>query len=247
MTLHDIAKDSALVLLGSALVYLCGAEYYLSLFHDDRTGAIGVFFIVPLENALGEGAVVTLIMLAVSLTVAMIGAFVTETKRTSRRTWIEPLAIPLVCVIGWHLGWIGDKLGAPAVQYSLGFSIRGSATAIVMYLGRLWTSQVTTKKYVASTFATILFFISSAYYASLQGKAVVQRFSSRPTAAISFVDPNLETRYLNSRFVPLMEKGDDLIVLSIDEKSTAPSDLQVGHVVVLRRSLIRSVDFASTR
>jgi hypothetical protein len=241
----DLIKEASLVLvIGAFALYICGHQFYLSLFHGFDN--VGVYFVVPFENALIEGLVPLGVVIPAVLLACILGKISSRFLECRTRHLLVILLVLTACFIPE----IGQFFDAPSLGEGLScwqrslLAILGMVTFGLLYsveaLGHSAKFDVF-RRYVVFGAIGFLFYFAS-YYSALLGRAAVERARAKPRAEISFTDDLLRKKYAGSVFVPLMEDAEQLVAARFEPSPNGQIDRN-GKLSVLKRSVISAVDF----
>lgn len=258
--------ESGLVLAALfALLYACGVNYYISFLHAYE---VGTFFVVPWEHAVGEGIHTVLLFVLTSALAAVVGVgarylFERSKKSKSRRLIALLLPISFGLILGFLIVFVGGKVaGLPALSVAqrLQWNLRFLAALTLTlggFLGFLTFDRGSPSKQLDLLakprvlayflfFACAMMFISAGYYSNLLGKSLVPQIDVRLRAKVLFLNDDLQEEYRDSWFVPILEKGDDFIFVRFKDNLPVerwPGEPRRGQLVLMRKSLIGSIDF----
>jgi hypothetical protein len=265
MDAKKIAESGLILAALFVLLYACGVNYYTSILHSYE---VGTFFVVPWEHAVGEGIHTVLLFVLTSVVGALVGAvarhqFENSKKSKFRRLIALLLPICFALIVGFLIVFVGRKVGglpALSVEQRLQWNLRFLAAFTLMlggFLGFLTFNRASPSKQLDLLakprvlayflfFACAMMFISAGYYSNLLGKSLVPQIDVRLRARVLFLNDALQQDYKDSWFVPILEKGDDLILVRFKDNQRVerrPGEPRLGELVVIKKSLISSIDF----
>jgi hypothetical protein len=245
MDWKELLQEGGVVLVVALMVYGSGWQYCLGLSH-----ALGgtVYFVVPWDAGLGTGFP-GLITIATVSGLGYLAGYAARYLR-ERRNWgvrVHLVAV-ILCLLGYFLSTIGELLGIPSIAAELPRAQWRFMAALIMTLlfsyvvafGRLRRPTGPTQYFI---YAGLLFSFVCAtfYYSTLLGRAAAARTVAlqEHRAEIVFADTEMERDYGKMLFIPIMEKGDDLVVVrcAVQQPGTACKEM------VIKKALIKSVNF----
>ncbi len=236
-----LKEGSLAILLTVSGLYLTGMEYYLSFLHGLGTG---VFFVVPMEYALYEGLAPIRGVAVFSVFCAMLGYFARLTRDGSPRRmgkWRYLLLFAPV-VLAWFMPLITHEfLDVPGLSSKINAANWklfgwGLPSCLLSFLAVAHPSKLPgLRRFVY--FWTAFCLISWGYfYSSLIGKSFALHIHEKQKAIVSFSDDAMQRDYAGSVFHPVMEKGDELILLRF------PSQNQPPKLVFVKQSFIKRIE-----
>jgi hypothetical protein len=231
-----LEKGSIAVLVTASALYLSGMEYYLSLFHGLGTG---VFFVVPMDYAAYEGIAALKGVAVVAVFCAMSGYFF----RSSRRRWRLALAI-IPVIATWAMPRLAEPLDIPRLTTQLaGLNWRlfcwGLPSCILSFVIGAFSFKNAWLRRVLFFWAALFLVLWSYLYSSFLGAEFATHINEKQKSRITFSDEALQAKYGDRIFHPVMEKGDELIILRFPIKTDAD---QHPKVMFVRREFVKSIE-----
>jgi hypothetical protein len=235
-----VEKGSLAIVVTASALYLSGMEYYLSLFHKVGTG---VFFVVPMEYALYEGIAPLRGVIVVAVLCGMLGYFARKEARQSKTSiWLVRCALAMVCLaLAGLMPLLAERfLDVPSTQI-VGAVWKLFGWGVPCCLLSFWIMAIPPVTPVARrllVFWMILFGILWGYFYSSQlGESFALVIAKKQKSRILFSDESLQKQYGASLFHPMMEKGDDLILLRFPLQNSDDHK-----VVFVKRCLIKGIE-----
>ncbi len=218
MDWKKILQQGGLVLLVALIFYGSGWQYYLGLFHGFGGS---VYFVVPWDAALGRGFP-SVITIAIVSTLGYLAGYAVRSFRGKRDwgMWIYVFAA-IPCLLGYFMPKIGELFGVPRIaeEVSRGH-LRFMPVVIATLLFAYFIAFLNLRKPTEPThyfmYAVLLvsFVCATFFYSTLLGRA-----AARP--------------------IPIMEKGDELVVVRCGTQQTTT----LCKEMVIKKMLIKSVNF----
>jgi hypothetical protein len=262
--MKEIAKGGGLLVSAVLLVYLCGNEYFLSIFHD---GNVGMYLVVPPEVAINEGTNALLAVVAVTASAGTVGYSIgLHVSHTIRRLVMISMTMLAAVVMGYYLPDIAHVAGL-SVQFSskiplaalrrLNFAAafttgiccwlayrKGIAKRVVdtpksLVIGDLPAGRKSFADAalgLAYVLAAVSLIYSAFVFSSLRGKSVILKLEQRSQAMLLFTDAKMQDQFDKIRFRPLFETSTDLVLVYITDDGKRK-------IVVIKKTLISSVVF----
>jgi len=243
-----IEKGSLAIVATGAALYLSGMEYYLSLFHGIGTG---VFFVVPVEYAVYEGLAPVRGVLVISVFCAMLGYLVRSEFAVIRirdriltiGRWRYTLVIMISVLVAWFMPIVAAwTLDVPKISIQIsGANWELFCWGLPTCLVALWLFAAPPKLSVMRRFLSfwliLLLILWSYVYSSLIGESFASQISSKQKAVVTFSDEAIQKEYAGSLFHPVMEKGDELILLKFGPGGETPPK-----VIFVKRALVKKIE-----
>ena len=233
-----LKKGSLVAIIGALVVYGSGWQYYHNMFVALNAP---LYFLIPWELGLGEGFpgfITVLVLSALSILIGY-GAKLSRDKSRLGKSVHVLLVIPIL--FGYFLPLLGEILRVPAIggiaQADWRFTLLKVTTPVFMYLmGFSWPPRPNEPSHhLYYSWGLIIFGALTFYYSALLGTASAYRIY--PKATILFTDAELQREYANVSFVPIMEKGDDIIVArSVNQQPGVK-------LMLIKKSLVRTINF----
>ena len=243
-----LKQGSLAIFVTVSALYLSGMEYYLSLFHGLGTG---VFFVVPMEYALYEGLAPIRAVATISVFCGMLG-YLSRLCRDGLflqvGKWRHLLLVGSV-LLAWSMPSIGARfLDVPRLSEQItGASWKlfcwGLPSCLLSFLVLARPPKLPGMQRFLYFWAIFCFVSWSYFYSSLIGKTFALHIAEKQKAIVSFLDDAMQKEYAGSVFHPVMEKGDELILLRFPN----PDQSKGGHgvrprIVFVKRSFIKKID-----